>query len=89
MFRSEPGLRGTSSSYVVSTRVARARETLAALRVLEENPSRENIAAFHELHAQHLREDGEFELAVRADARARAVRQRSAELWILRHKLRR
>jgi hypothetical protein len=71
---------------VVSTRIARARETLAALLLLDRNPTRENIAAFHELHARHLREDGEFELAARADDRARAVRQRSAELSWLRRK---
>jgi hypothetical protein len=71
---------------VVSTRIARARETLAALLVLDRDPSLENIAAFHELHARHLREDGEFELADRADQRARDARQRRAEVFLLRHK---
>jgi hypothetical protein len=41
---------------------------------LREEPSRENVAALHELHARHLREVGEHERADRADERARTER---------------
>ena len=58
----------------IEARLERARQTLAMMELLREQPSHENIAAFHELHARHLRELGEDERADRADGRARAVR---------------
>jgi hypothetical protein len=62
-----------------SSRIALAQETRAALTTLMENPTREKLAAFHELHAHHLREQGKYEAAARADERARAVRRRRSE----------
>ena len=56
-------------------RIEWARETLAGLRALREEPSRENLIAFHELHARHLRAQGQPELADRADERARRLRE--------------
>jgi hypothetical protein len=59
-----------------TARIERARETLAMLRVLSQEPSHGNIAALHELHARHLRELGDYERADRADDRAEAERAR-------------
>jgi hypothetical protein len=52
-----------------------ASETLAALSALREDPSSENLIAFHELHARHLREQGRPERADRADERAQRLRK--------------
>lgn len=51
-------------------RIRRARETRAAIERLRADPSPENEAAFHRLHAQHLREHGDLEGAAQADTRA-------------------
>jgi hypothetical protein len=56
-------------------RIERASETLAALSALRAEPSSENVIAFHELHARHLRAQGESERADRADERARRLRE--------------
>ena len=52
-------------------RVARAKETQAALALVTADPSPENVAALHRLHAEHQREDGDLEGAARAEARAK------------------
>jgi hypothetical protein len=51
-------------------RIRRARETQAALARVNADPSPENIAALHRVHARHLREDGDLAGAAQADARA-------------------
>lgn len=50
-------------------RIKRARETRAA--VDRTDPSSENEAALHRLHARHLRVHRDFAGAVRAEARAK------------------
>jgi hypothetical protein len=57
-------------------RLKRAKETLAMVQIVRQEPSHKNIAAFHELHASHLRELGEYERADRVDERAKAERLR-------------
>ena len=52
-------------------RIERAKETQAALAMVQANRSPENIAALHRLHAQHLREHGDTERAARAEERAK------------------
>jgi hypothetical protein len=52
-------------------RIKRARETQAALAKINVDPSPENVAALHRVHAKHLREDGDREGAARAEARAK------------------
>jgi hypothetical protein len=52
-------------------RIERAEETKAALARIKADPSPENIAAFHRLHAEDLREDGDPERAARAEERAK------------------
>jgi hypothetical protein len=52
-------------------RIRRARETRAAVELLRADPNLENVAAFHRLHAQHLRELGDLEGAAQAEARAK------------------
>ena len=56
----------------------RCRETLAALRRVHpaNNPSHEEIAQFHELHARHEEEEGRDESAAVARDRARKARTR-------------
>lgn len=51
-------------------RIERAKETQAALARVNADPSSENIAALHRLHAEHLRQDGDLERAAQAVARA-------------------
>ena len=51
-------------------RIRRARQTRAVIEQLRSEPSAENEAAFHRLHAQHLRERGDLEGAAQAEARA-------------------
>ena len=51
-------------------RIERARETQAAVARAMSDPSPENRAALHQLHADHLREDGDAEGAAEAEARA-------------------
>jgi hypothetical protein len=60
--------------------VRRARETLAALVRIGRERSTENVAAFHELHARHLRELGDEEGAARAGVRADRERMRRRPL---------
>ena len=55
---------------VKERRIQRAHETQVALARLEEDPSPENVAALHRLHAVHLREDGDLVGAKKAEARA-------------------
>jgi hypothetical protein len=52
-------------------RIERARETQAALAKLNVDPSPENVAALHRVHAKHLREDGDLARARQADLRAK------------------
>jgi len=52
-------------------RIERARETLAALATLNADPTPENVAELHRVHAKHLREDGDLERAARAEDRAK------------------
>jgi hypothetical protein len=59
---------------LTSSRITQARETLAAIRTLQQNPTREAIAAYHRRHARHLRTESRYEMADRAEARANAVR---------------
>jgi hypothetical protein len=67
-------------------RLRRAKETLAMMQVLTVDPSHQNVAAFHDLHARHLRELGDYERAARADERAKAERARHHGLtWSHRH----
>jgi len=54
-------------------RIRQARETRAALARIEADRSRENIAAYHRLHARHLRENGDPARAAEAVARAERV----------------
>jgi hypothetical protein len=55
--------------------MAWARETLAALSAIRGEPSSKNLIAFHELHARHLRAQGQPERADRADERAQRLRK--------------
>jgi hypothetical protein len=64
----------------IEARLRRARETLAMMQALTQEPSHKNIAAFHELHARHLRELGEYARADRVDERARAEHARHSVL---------
>jgi hypothetical protein len=62
-------------------RIERSRETQAALANVNADPSPENVAALHRVHARHLREDGDLEGAARAEIRAKhaeAMAQRPA-----------
>lgn len=52
-------------------RIKRARETRAAVDRIRTDPSPENEAALHRLHARHLRVHRDFAGAVRAEARAK------------------
>jgi sulfite oxidase len=65
---------------VPAQRVRRAGETLAAVRLLQDNPSPANAVAFHVLHARHLREVGDEQAAARADERAEHARHLAALL---------
>jgi hypothetical protein len=49
----------------------RAQETQALLAQVTADPSPENLAALHRLHAEHLREGGDLEGSARAEARAK------------------
>ena len=62
--------------HFAARQIEMARETLVAIQMLREGRTRDSLAAFHELHAQHMRELGNEQAAERAEARARAVRQR-------------
>jgi hypothetical protein len=61
-------------------RILWARETYAALVRVASNPTPENIAAPHRLHATHLREMGDPVLAEIADARAQRVEHQAAPI---------
>jgi hypothetical protein len=52
-------------------RIQRARETQAALAKTMADPSPENAAALHRLHARHLLEDGDLAGATQAEIRAK------------------
>jgi len=52
-------------------RIQRAKETQAALAKVMADPSPENTAALHRLHARHLLEDGDLGGARRAEIRAK------------------
>ena len=54
----------------IENRIRRAKETQAAAALVLENPSWENVAALHRLHARHLLEEGDPAGAARAEARA-------------------
>jgi hypothetical protein len=49
----------------------RVKETQVALAQVKVDPSPENVAALHRLHAEHLREDGDPAGAARAEERAK------------------
>jgi len=55
-------------------RIRQSRETQAALARIEADRSPESVAAFHRLHARHLREHGDLAGAAEAEARAERVR---------------
>jgi hypothetical protein len=55
----------------VDRRIERAQETQAAFARAKADPSRENLAALHRLHAEHLQEDGDLEGAARAEKSAK------------------
>jgi hypothetical protein len=63
---------------VTRRRIERARETRAAIDRMSREPSIESAVALHELHAQHLRELGDEDGAVRAEERAERIRQRAS-----------
>ena len=77
--RSERGLELTAGA-----RIRRARETLAILDLLVREPTAENVVALHELHARHLREQGDDDGAGRADERAAHARSRAEDYERLR-----
>lgn len=54
----------------IERRLRRSQETIAAVGRLRADPTPENAAALHRLHAAHLREDGDLNGAVEAEARA-------------------
>ena len=54
-------------------RSRRAKETQDALTQVQIDPSPENVAALHRLHADHQREDGNLAGAEDAEARAKRV----------------
>jgi hypothetical protein len=54
-------------------RIERAQETRDAVAKVQADPSPENIAALHRLHAAHLREGGDLGGAEQAEARAKRV----------------
>jgi hypothetical protein len=62
-------------------RIVRARETLEALRRVDprRNPSVEDIANLHEVHARHEREAGREDRAAAAEERARRTREGLAD----------
>ena len=62
-----------------STRIAEARETIEALRRANptNQPSPEDIAHLHDVHARHEREAGRNDRAAAADERARRARERA------------
>ena len=61
-----------------SERIRVVEETLEALRRVDarNNPSAEDIAHLHEIHAQHERDAGREERAAAAERRARRARKR-------------
>jgi len=61
-----------------SERRRRARETLEALRRADpkRNPTADDVAHLHEVHARHEREAGREERAAAAEERARQARER-------------
>jgi hypothetical protein len=61
----------TDTAAQAHRRIERAKETQAAFALAKTDPSPENIAALHRLHAEHLREDGNVEGATTAEARAK------------------
>ena len=65
------------SEKTTEKRIRQARETRAAIARVEADPSPENIAGLHRLHAAHLREDGDGAGAAEADARAERVEARA------------
>ncbi len=58
---------------VPTRRIKRAQETRIALALIADDPSPQNIAALHRLHAAHEREDGKLASAAKAEARADAL----------------
>ena len=64
----------------IQHRIRRAKETQAATALVLADPSRENIAALHRLHAAHLSEDGDPVAAARAEARAERVERSVQDL---------
>jgi hypothetical protein len=61
-------------------RIERAEETQAALAKVNADPSPENVAALHRVHAKHLREDGDLEGAARAELRAKHAEAKAEHL---------
>jgi len=52
-------------------RMERAERRQAVVARVKADPSPENIAALHRLHAEHVREEGDLAAAARAEERAR------------------
>jgi hypothetical protein len=52
-------------------RIQRAKETQTALAKALADPSPENAAALHRVHAKHLLEDGDLDGATQAEVRAK------------------
>ena len=61
-------------------RIEAARETQEALERIrrDANPTADDIAALHELHAAHERQHGRIERAEEAEARAERARSRAS-----------
>src|SRR5262245_51151375 len=57
-------------------RIRHSRETAAVLERILSGPTPQDIAAFHALHARHLRELGDEDAATQADDRADNARGR-------------
>lgn len=69
---------GEKQEEIPARRIRHARETIAALDAVRQRPSQESFAAFHELHARHLRETGDEKTARRAVERAEQARRPTA-----------
>ena len=63
---------------ILERQIRHARETAALLERLRSDPTPQDVIAFHELHARHLRELGDEDAAARADERADRARRRSS-----------
>jgi hypothetical protein len=65
-------------AHTVQRRIRHAKQTAAVLDRLLREPTLDNVVAFHELHARHLRASGDEDGAARADERADHARRLAA-----------